>query len=152
AVIGEPGAQPVAQVTSLRYSDIGYVTSPTDAIPNVSFFPGVESIDSIDRNMLRPPEAEDRRASFSGEVQIANADGRLDTAIDLYAIDGRRVTIRMGSRSRRYEDFDIVFDGTAKGWRIADQGRARIELRDATWRLDIPLQTNLYGGSGGLAG
>lgn len=86
-----------------------------------------------------------------GEIEIRNDDGTLDALLEGYAIDGRRVVVRMGRRGWSYAQFGTVFDGVAESWRAA-RDAVRITVQDGSYRLSKELQSTFYAGTGGAEG
>jgi hypothetical protein len=97
------------------------------------------------------PEASPRIRREFGEVEISNGDGELDSVVQSYAIDGRNVVVKFGPYMGAYSDFSVIADVLGVGWQT-DRDNVRIPVRDWTFILDQPLQTNLYAGSGGVEG
>lgn len=150
--VGTPSDGVIAQLAALLFSDIGWVSKPGDSIPNMPWTERATDPGTIVRKLRLAPDEPDRRGTFEMTMELNNADGALDAAISQYAIDGRRVVLKIGKSRGDYEDFQILFDGTAKGWRVSGERAVQVTLRDSTWRLEVPVQTTLYGGGGGLAG
>jgi hypothetical protein len=150
--VGAASEGAVAALAALRFSDLGWVSAPSDSIPNTPWAERAQDPGLLARQVPLTPDQPDRRGSFEATLELNNTDGALDSAIAGYAIDGRRVVLKIGKASGPYEDFQILFDGTAKGWRVSGEHSVQVTLRDSTWRLDMPVQTTLYGGGGGLAG
>jgi hypothetical protein len=99
---------------------------------------------------LLPEEARRWQRQF-GEIEIANGDGALDSLVNSYAIDGRRVRVLLGPTGGAYNQFGAVADVLATGW-SGDSLVVRVGLRDRGYSLDVPLQQNVYAGSGGAEG
>lgn len=86
-----------------------------------------------------------------GELDLDNADGSYDFLIQQYAIDGRDIIVRLGVLGQPYSSAPIVFKGTASDWSV-DESILHILLEDASYKLLVPFQSNLYGGTGGSDG
>lgn len=141
-----------AGLVSLFYSDRDWVGSPSDADkPNVHYEGRVRTPIVISRAAPTAPEASPRVRREFGEVEISNGDGELDTVVQAYAVDGRNVVIRFGPYMGAYSDFSVIANVLGTGWET-DRDNVRIPVRDWTFLLDQPLQTNLYAGSGGAEG
>jgi len=107
---------------------------------------------TMERSMPLLPEDERRVQRQFGFIEISNADGALDTIIQSYAVDGRQVRVLFGpSDSTTYSDFSVIADVVGTGWE-SDETSVRIGLRDRSYNLDLPLQSNLYLGTGGING
>lgn len=145
---GYPGT-----IVPFYLSDRRYATKGTDSsLPHRQFLPRVNVPLQWERTVPIAPEGGQRQAVSYGETVLANGDGHFDTMVERYAIDGRRVVVRVGTRDFAYADFETLFDGTAAGWRLAEDDTVRVALRDNGFRLEVPLQQNLYKGTGGLEG
>ena len=77
-----------------------------------------------------------------GEIRLDNADGGLDFFRNL-AFDGREVVVRLGGRDFAYAEFGVIFRGTAHS-AVVDEHQVAVRLRDLQYKLDGPLQTELY--------
>ncbi|HEY4136498.1 MAG TPA: hypothetical protein VGO34_14935 [Alphaproteobacteria bacterium] len=137
---------------TLRYADRDWVGAPDDpAQPNV-YYEGRVSVPLVmSRIMPILPEEERRVQRQFGLTEIINADGALDQMQRGYAIDGRRLRVLFGPVGGRYADFSVIADVIATGW-TGDEAKAQLGLRDRAFSLDLPLQTNLFAGSGGAEG
>lgn len=138
----------VDHVVTLRLSDRGYVTSPADSPANTPWVPRVRVPLIVEQSVPLAPEDSGRAQISLGEVEIFNTDGAYDAMIQDYAIDGRDVRVRVGTRDFQLSDFADIFVGTARGWYVADDETLRIQLRDRSYATEIPVQTTLYGGTG----
>lgn len=86
-----------------------------------------------------------------GELDLDNNDGFYDFLIQQYAIDGRDITVRLGVFGQPYSSAPIIFKGTASDWSV-DESLLHILLEDASYKLLVPFQSNLYAGTGGSEG
>jgi hypothetical protein len=138
-------------ITPFYFSDRAYWTKPTDILPTQQFLPRVMNPGFIERSIPISPLAA-RRVSISiGQIELDNSDGYLDTMVDRYAIDGRRVVIKTLSPTTAYGNAIVLFDGTATGW-AAFEDVVTISVRDELYKLDVPLMAFTYSGAGGLDG
>lgn len=152
-VAAVPGGVAVsAQTVALRYADRHWMGAPDDASqPNV-YYEGRATVPLLmDREMPLLPETERRVHLQFGTIELANGDGELDSVVQAMAVDGRDVTVRLGAYMGAYAEFAIVAAAVGTTWE-ADDLTVRIGLRDRSYVLDRPLQTNLYAGSGGAEG
>lgn len=138
-------------ITQLNYSDVGFTTTPSDPIANEHYEGRAEVPLIMEQILPLSPEKEQRGTVQFGAIELLNNDGYLDNIFKNYAIDGRRVRILAGLKTSPYSDFGTLFDGVATGW-AGDLERLRINVRDNSYRLDLPLQQTLYGGTGGSDG
>lgn len=105
----------------------------------------------MERQMPLLPEEPRRVQRQFGEIEIANGDGQLDDVVQSYAVDGRRVVVKFGPYLGPYGDFATIADVVGTFWE-ADDLTVRLQLRDRSYNLDLPLQASLYAGSGGAEG
>ncbi|MFN4283521.1 MAG: hypothetical protein ACK4NA_12865 [Alphaproteobacteria bacterium] len=147
----------IGQIT-LRYADRHWVgapvidaVSPDGALANAFYEGRIVAPLLMSRQMPLLPEEPRRVQRQFGAIEIANGDGGLDTVLQSYAVDGRRVRVLFGPLMGRYGDFAVIADTLATGWE-GDELSVRLALRDQSYALDLPLQSNLYGGGGGADG
>lgn len=138
-------------VVPFYVSTNGYTSQAGDTPAHVHFEGRLVSPFVFQRTILGASALGGRAAVGWGEIDLDNADGYYNALVRDYAIDGRRAVVRAGQDRAAYATFASVFDGTAEGWRRSGQ-RVRLRLRDLSWRLEVPLQTALYGGTGGADG
>jgi len=129
----------------------GYISQANDSIPSQEFLPRAIVPLTFRRSLLAGGEVAGNMVTALGDLQIDNSDGHFDSLLTDFAIDGRRVVVRMGRPTDSYDDFGIVFDGTAAQW-VFGETSIQLPLRDNSFRLDGPIQGNLYAGTGGLEG
>ncbi len=141
---GEEGETGLA---SIYFSDRGWTSAPTDTVADTHFEGRARVPLVMDRTLPISPEQARRVALQFGAVELLNGDGDLDSVIARYAIDGRQVRVLMGAWSDAYADFGVIADVTGVRWE-ADGDRVRVLLRDDGYRLDVPLQTDIYNGTG----
>ena len=138
------------ELQTFYYSDHGYTSGPSDTVVNQHYEGRVISALSFERSMFQSGQVGGRSLPSFGEIVLNNADGGLDFLLD-YGIDGRDITVRMGGEGFTYDDYGVIFKGTAQGLTI-DESVLRIQIRDLQHKLDIPIQANLYAGTGGNEG
>lgn len=154
-------AQFVAQTTTFRFASEAFCSGAGDS-PAHSFFDGRVRIPLVlDRAISNGREDLGGHPLINwGGIDFDNLDGALDTVIANYPVDGRAVRVKVGKITRNRDgtrtfpalaDLQTVFDGQALGWEIGD-GTARLRIRDQGYRLNVPLQSSRYAGSGGTEG
>lgn len=126
----------------------GYATRPTDSLPNQPFR-GVLQKFAFQRSILGGDIGQ--FTTGSGQLVIANADAFYDFLPQTYAIDGRAINIYLGRRDGSYDAAFPLARLTAKDWNI-DTDSITIDLVDNSYKLEVPMQTNVYGGTGGSDG
>lgn len=86
-----------------------------------------------------------------GEMSVVNSDGSFDYLPERWTLEGTEVDIRYGRRTDPYALFQNVFTGVA-GVEHVGRGELRIPLYDYGFKLDVPMETSLYAGTGGAEG
>lgn len=87
----------------------------------------------------------------SGELTILNPNGFYDFLPQQYALDGRPIEIRYGRLSDQFSSWLRIFNGTASDFSVAED-LVTVELVDNAYKMNVPLQVNTYGGTGGIEG
>lgn len=126
----------------------GYATLPTDTPPNQPFR-GVLKSFSFSRSIMQ-----DNIGQFTtgtGQLVIANDDAAYDYLPLSYAVDGRKIDIRIGRRDGSYDTLFPLAKVTATGWDIGTDD-ITIDLVDYSYKLEVPVQPHTYGGTGGADG
>jgi hypothetical protein len=126
----------------------GYATLPTDALPNQPFRGVLESF-SFSRSIMQGDIGQ--FTTGTGSLVISNADATYDFLPLSYAIDGRPITVKVGRRDASYDECFPLARVTASGWNI-DTDAISIDLEDFSYKLEVPMQPNVYGGTGGADG
>jgi len=156
ADIPQGGGVNVGLVT-LRYGDAHWIGEPGDTRqPNVFYEGRVTAPLTLERRMPLLPEEARRVQRQFGDIEIANGDSALDPVLQSYAVDGRRVRVLFGPMGlgrghHDYGDFGVIADVLGAGW-SGDERIVRLQLRDQSYALDLPLQSTLYTGAGGAEG
>jgi hypothetical protein len=136
---------------TLRYSDTGYISKPTDSVPNTSFEGSVSAGLQITRTTPAVPEASRRVTVQVGTFSLTNDDGSLDGEVQNDTVDGRKCRVLLGLNTNGYDQFVPIYTGRMVEW-DNDGTNVNVNVRDESYRLDIPLQTDLYDGTGGYNG
>ncbi|MBR0855493.1 hypothetical protein [Bradyrhizobium liaoningense] len=126
----------------------GYATEPTDTPPNQPFRGTLQSF-SFTRSIMQGDIG--RFTTGTGNLKISNADAEYDFLQLSYAIDGRPITIRLGRADQPYAETYPLAKLTASGWNV-DTDSVSIDLQDYSYKLEVPMQPNTYGGTGGVDG
>lgn len=87
----------------------------------------------------------------TGELILNNSDGSYDFLPQHYSISGRVIEIRYGRIKDPYPTWALAFRGTASDF-FTDEKNLTFELQDNGYKFTVPLQTNTYGGTGGIDG
>lgn len=146
--IGDFGFNYKGSVVTLRYSDVGFYTSPSDTPANTSYKPVTNNAFQFDISVFNG-EFSGRPASF-GAIRILNGDGDYDEILD-YNWIGRNVKVLVGTKDFTYNQFVKVFDGIASGLEYSeDEIIVNIQNNDRV--LETEFVQVRYEGTGGLDG
>lgn len=138
-------------LTTVYAASQGFISQATDT-PSQTYFEGRLDVPlRFERSLIGQGEPAGQAATGWGDIEMLNSDGYYDSIVTGSAVDGRRVTVKVGAENFAYSDFGVIFDGTARGWEV-DEDRVRLLVRDFGYKLEIPIQRDLYTGAGGLAG
>jgi hypothetical protein len=126
----------------------GYATRPTDALANQPFRGVLQSF-SFDRSIMQSDIGQ--FTTGTGQLVISNEDANYDFLPLSYSIDGRPITIKLGRMTDPYDNAFQIAKLTAADWLIGVDN-ITIDLVDFSYKLEVPLQPNVYGGTGGADG
>lgn len=139
-------------LVTLLYADKHWVGEPSATVNANIYYEGrVSDPLTASRRIPIKPEEGRRVQRQLGEIVIANGDGELDPVVQSYAVDGRQVRVMFGPLMGAYGEFSSICDAVAVGW-ASDDLAVRLQVRDRSYNLDVPLQDNLYLGTGGAEG
>lgn len=139
------------KTVQLLFADRKFVTGSADTPTDMAFDVRVLQGITWDRSIVGPRIG--GRGDFrGGEIRLSNMDGGLTNILDTYAIDGRKVAVRFGGTNFKHKNFVSLFGGTAAGWRRNRRGEVFIQPRGTSWRLNLPIQSTRYAGTGGAEG
>ena len=85
-----------------------------------------------------------------GNIELSLAGGEFDNLTQLFW-DSRDIEVLMGAEDFTYSEFSRVLFGSADGITY-DKNRLSIVFRGRSELLNVPIQTSLYAGTGGLEG
>jgi hypothetical protein len=151
-------AAPIQDNTTLRVSDLGWVTRASDPAGIQPYAPLLTSGVELDRAMQLAPDG--AAAAAWGTLRLINGDNDLADIAASGNVDGRRVAVRLGRKQRLSHGYlaDPAWADTAQliegiGAALAlDERELRISLRDAGYWLERPVDGAVYAGTGGLEG
>lgn len=126
----------------------GYATQPTDSLRSQPFAGRLQRF-SFQRSILQSDIGQ--FTTGAGQLVIKNSDGFYDALSQVYSIDGQPITIKVGRRDAAFDDAVLVAKLTAKGW-APDSDNIVINLVDFSYKLNVPMQPNIYGGTGAADG
>lgn len=157
AIVAEPYDPDAAALTTVRLAGEGFTTSAGDTPPGVTFTGGVNRPYSIVNQIVGSGDLSPASTPEPGIIEAENYDRSLDYLTDL-DWGGRTISVYVGLREfisdpndTDFASFAQVFSGTAEDieWR---EHFVTILLRDSRYKLDVPIQTTTYAGTGGLEG
>ncbi len=150
-----------AESAKIYVSDLGYISNPDGPIGQKIFEPILVEGWRVDRTARLEPWSNSGSVSW-GAISIINPSGRLTAIVDSATADGRPLTIKRGYKrydhSRglfidpSYTNLSNVFSGVSNGLWRRNQNTVEIDIRDASYQGESPLQRSLYGGTGGYDG
>lgn len=127
-----------------------FATKPTDTLRSQPFAGTLSQPLNFKRSIL----GGDVIGVFTtgdGALSIDNTDALYDFLIAQYAIDGRQIVVKVGRIGQSYDNYFIVFNGTASDWNVTESS-VDLVLRDNGYKLNVPAQPNVYGGTGAQDG
>lgn len=126
----------------------GDATFPTDTLPNQPFRNVLQSF-QFTRSIMQADIGQ--FTTGTGNLVFSNADANYDFLPASYAIDGRAITVKIGDRNVSYDQWFPLARVTAKTWRIKTDS-IEVPLVDYSYKLEVPMQSNTYGGTGAADG
>lgn len=146
-LVATPYNPTTAAETTVRLSNNGYRSFPTDTDANVYFTNALVAPYSARVSVISGGRLTGRATPAFGEVEIANPNGELDSLLD-YNWDARDVTIYLGRKDQPFDSgFAPIFVGKVEHI-VADLETIRLKLRSLDLAMDTPVQENLYMGIG----
>lgn len=145
----------------IRASDMGYITRPGDGAAQAIYPPTLSAGWAITRSARLEPWSSAGAASW-GSLRLIAVDSRYDGLLNSSTPDGRPVRILRGTKSfdrsrgilrdPSFADLRPVFSGVGNGlWRRGET-EIELDLRDASYQGERPIQSAFYGGTGGYDG
>lgn len=134
------GAAPVTRYLASR----PFCTRPVDLHPNTVYADTIISIPSFEARLSESFIGHSWPAY--GELVIYNPNGEVDDWLN-DGWDGREVILKLGSPSWYLADFRPILTGTIADIDAPSRDTISLKLRDKSHLFDIPIQTNLIGGS-----
>ncbi|MBX9749270.1 MAG: hypothetical protein K5Q68_06600, partial [Roseococcus sp.] len=149
-LFAQPYDEAITGLRSLYFSDLGFVTTPTEAPANTYWDRRIEVPLVVEQSLFSGSDAGGRSEISIGQITLANDDGALD-ALAGYDWDGRLIEVRFSALANPVlADFAVVFSGTAE--RLVPGDEIAIEVRDLQILLDEPYQPARFLGTGGVEG
>lgn len=129
-----------------RYlSDGDFVSQPSDTPANTSYTDGI--VTGTPQFSAHMSEVFSGQSTpVWGDLEIQNFNGELDSWLD-DGWDGRTISIYLGDPTWSKSQFELIMVGTVDDIYAKDQRTLALKVRDKQWTLNVPVQTNLIGGS-----
>jgi len=143
--------------TTFYFSTKGFTTKSGDTPPNEHIAGRVKDAGRLKRELFSGGRVIGAIKPSFGEIILTNTDGGLDGWID-YGASGGRVVVRIGEEGNPYPGDDDMETGHETVYiayiqsLICDFKQVRVRLRDRMQKLDKPVVTATFDGSGGLEG
>ena len=134
----------------IRAATAEFITSASDTPASTPFYGSLDQPLSFSRKL----SGSDGFGGFltgQGELSLINSGGEYDLLPQQYALDGRDIEVRYGRITDPYDEWFTIFKGTASDFRV-DEASVSVALQDYGYKLEVPLQANTYGGTGGIDG
>ncbi len=138
-------------VVTMRFSTRGYISHGSDS-PSDTMYDG--RLDMPVR-VLREMSGQDALGGLiasSAEIALVNEDGQLDNLTRDYAFDGREVRILVGAPDAALSSFGTIFRGVVSATPRITRSEVSLTISDGVSRLNQPVNSTVYAGSGGLEG
>lgn len=137
-------------VVSRYYSTDGWTSGGADSPAHTTYEAYIVEPLNFTRSMWREGATGGRSTASYGYVVLSNAEGQMDEWLG-FAVDGRQITVLLGGDGFARADYGVVYTGTMQAVEF-DVDTVRLVLRGHQYRLDVPLQSTLYAGTGGWEG
>lgn len=143
------GYDPVsATEKTLRFSDAGYATRPTDTPANEWYASRLQKPAFMQRSCFSQGTTSGKSSTGFGLVDLVNNDGGLDSVID-YGFDGRVIMQLTVEDGAAYSTAVVDITGTMEQPQYTTKLMS-MKIRDRQAELDIKIQSTLYAGSNSL--
>lgn len=131
-----------------------FISLASDAVPNKSFLGTLQTPIRFNRSIVAGDGYGELSVGY-GEMELTNIEADYDDLFQSRSIDGQPITMKVGARASgrvgAYDDFVTVGKFTATRW-LAGEDVLRIEVRDNSYKLEVPTQPGSYAGTGNLEG
>lgn len=156
AIIATPYDIDAAAETTVYLSGEAFTTSGSDTPASTQFLGVVASPYNFANRLFQGGGLSGLSVPSAGAIEVENFDRALDAWAD-YAWSNRTIEVYVGLREYITADpttfryFGKVFSGVAESVELREK-RIFINIKDSRYKLDVPIQTTNYAGTGGLEG
>lgn len=130
--------------TTRYLSNISFTSRPSDGPANIAYEERIRAVPGFSAQLSELFTGSSLPSW--GDLEIINESGSIDSWLN-DAWDGRALKMYIGDPAWPKNDFRLVLDGVAADIYAKDRTTLALRLRDKTWRLNVPAQTSLIGGS-----
>lgn len=127
-----------------------FITAAADTPASTPFQGTLQSSLTLRRSVIGRDGFDGYSDSVS-ELVLINADAEYDTLADGNSINGQPIVCKVGVLGDTYTQFETVANLIGERWR-SSRTQVVVSMRDLMARLDVPVQTGIYLGSGELQG
>ncbi|MEI6002746.1 hypothetical protein H3V53_38305 [Paraburkholderia bengalensis] len=133
---------------TLRFSDDGFVTLPSDTPANAWYEPRLSAPPHFARSLFSSAQASFGAAQNTpGEIVLENSDGGVDYLLTDYAFDGRAFTMRVGSLGTPFAQWAVTASGTLSDVKVSDPTTVSLVVDDRQKKLALTQPRPTYGGT-----
>ncbi|MBP0589275.1 hypothetical protein J8I87_05995 [Paraburkholderia sp. LEh10] len=137
-----------SSVQTLRFSDDGFMTLPSDTPANVYYEPRLSAPPHFARSLFNTAQASfGASQSTPGEIVLENSDGGIDYLLTDYAFDGRPFTMRVGTLGTPFAQWTVTASGTLSDVKVSNTTTLSLVVNDRQKMLALTQQRPTYGGT-----
>ncbi len=150
-----------SELGQVLISDLGFISNPSDSIGQKLYAPVLLESWRLDRSARLEPWSQSGSVSW-GSLSFINHKDRYTAIVEQGSPDGRTVAIKKGvkrfDKSRGvfvdppYSEMTTIFSGVGNGLWRRNVNTIDLDIRDAGYQGENPIQRVLYGGTGGYDG
>ncbi|MEW9586620.1 hypothetical protein [Paraburkholderia sp. DGU8] len=133
---------------TLRFSDDGFMTLPSDTPANAYYEPRLSAPPHFARSLFNTAQASfGASQNTPGEIVLENSDGGIDYLLTDYAFDGRPFTMRVGSLGTPFAQWTVTASGTLSDVKVSNTTALSLVVNDRLQKLALTQQRPTYGGT-----
>src|SRR3990167_926856 len=129
-----------AGVETRYFSNRGYISTAADTPASTLYEDWLLSVPQV--SIAITEQFIGQSLPAWGDLEIANENGDRDSWLN-DGWDGRSITLLLGDPTWAKSDFRSILTGTIADIYAKDQSTLSLRIRDKTWQLNVPVQTNL---------
>lgn len=133
---------------TLRFSDDGFMTLPSDAPANAYYEPRLSAPPHFARSLFNTAMATfGASQNTPGEIALENSDGGADFLLTDYAFDGRPFTMRVGTIGTPFAQWTVAASGTLSDVKVSNTTTISLVVNDRLQTLALTQARPTYGGT-----